>query len=60
MKKRSCQFLSLGNENLSAALLAAVNISCRVLYCHLNSRTPQTAWALHFVLQENIQRHSID
>lgn len=58
--KKSSQFLSLGNENLSVALLAAVNLSCRVLYCHLSSRTPQTGWALHFGLQEIIQRDTID
>lgn len=59
MNKKSSQFLSLGNENLSVALLAVVNISCRVLYCHFDSRAPQTGWALHFVLQAIIQRDTL-
>lgn len=57
--KKNSQFLSLGNENLPVALLAAVKISCRVLYCHLNSGTAQTGWALRFVLQEIIQRETL-
>lgn len=35
------QFLTLGNESISVALLTTVNISCSVLCCHFNGRTPK-------------------
>lgn len=40
-RKRNSQFLILGHESISLALLTAVNISCSVSYCHFNGSTPK-------------------